>query len=209
MHISPKTLLGLVLSSFLLLFSACLDIEQKLVINADGSGSLHIRYIFDEEALEEFQEFIDPEDELFTENELLGMIDTTAVSLTSLTESRKNGLRTVDIIYSFKDITVLSARWCDDHNYVFLDQFTEYAMLSWSYAAGEEPKEEPKNVINELEDLFTDHYCRFTIEVPYEITEADESAAISQDRHTAHWQFPMLSFMRGDTLLIKAKLLNP
>jgi hypothetical protein len=192
----------------LLVFSACLDIEQTLTVNEDLSGTLEVRYIFDEEALE-LQEFIDPEEELFTEAELVGMIDTAVVSLSSFSETRKNGLRIVDMVYAFKDINKLGTRWCDDHNFISLDQSDVHSVLTWSYAAAEEPKEDPDAVMNELEELFSDHYCTFTVKAPHKITQVDESATLSQDLRTAQWRFPMLSFMKGDTLNIRVQFQKP
>jgi hypothetical protein len=204
MHMSPRSLLGAALASLLFIFSSCIDIEQYLTIHEDGSATLHIRYIFDEEALE-LQELIDPDDELFTESEIMGMIDTNAVSLRGFNESRQNGLRIVDMIYEFKDINLLSVRWCDEHNYVLFDDFKEYSLLTWSYASGEESKEESDSAMHELEEFFSDHYCTFTVELPFEITDVDESATVSTDRHTARWKFPMIDFMKGDTLRLRAK----
>lgn len=203
MKISPRTPL-LLLCTLSLVCSACLDIEQTLTVNSDGTGTLAVRYIFDEQALQ-LQEFIDPEDELFTESELLGMIDTSVVTLVSFSESRDSGLRIVDMVYAFRDITLMGSRWCDDHNLISLDRSVNPSQLTWTYAAGEEPKEEPDSIMDGLEELFSDHYCSFTITVPFEISEAVGSAWLSSDRRTAQWKFPMLSFMKGDTLRLKAE----
>ncbi len=187
----------------LVLLTGCLDIEQTLTVKNDGSGTLEVRYIFDEEALD-LQDYIDPEEDLFTESELLGMIDTNRVTLSHLNETRENGLRIVEMVYAFKHIELLAKRWCDDHNTIHFEHMDDRGALSWDYATGEEPKDEPDDAMAEIQELFADHYCRFTVILPYRITEADQAAHISQDGHSAQWEFPLCSFMKGDTISLNA-----
>jgi hypothetical protein len=81
-----------------------------------------------------------------------------------------------------------------------LEEFADSSVLTWSYAAKEEPKKESDELLGELDELFSGHFCTFTVTLPHKITVTNGTAILSDDGHTAKWKFPMVSFMKGDTL---------
>jgi hypothetical protein len=194
----------LFISSFMV---GCIDIEQKLVLNEDGSGTLKVCYILDESLIKEILGETEVEGTPSSEFEIESFIDTTKVKLTYYNEKYEDDKQYIEMEYSFDDIDVLSESWTSDSNKITLIKEGSFFVFTWNFFnVDSDPKD--SLVFTEYKHLFDDHFCEFSITVPGDIVEVNTGGEILEDKHNAYWKFSTLSYMRGDMLEIKAKILN-
>jgi uncharacterized lipoprotein YehR (DUF1307 family) len=199
-NILKHILFGFVL---ILTLTGCFNIEQSLTLNKDGTGSLDIKTVvyYDEIPDEEFdEEFVS-----LTKEEVEAMTDTSLVKVEYVNETSKGSQRTVDIRYLFEDISVLSKPWCSDSNRISIEREEGFIILKWIYATNDGTEDDTIN-IDKWESVYEGHFCKFNLVVPSEIVEVSSGGEIRKDKKTAHWKFPIITYMKGEVIELTAKI---
>ena len=199
-NILKHILFGFVL---ILTLTGCFDIEQTLTLNEDGTGSLDMKTVvyYDEIPDEEF----DKDVVSLTKEDVEAMTDTSIVKVEYVNEISNDSQRTVDIRYLFEDISVLSESWCSDSNRISIEREEGFFILKWIYATND-ADEDDSITIDKWESVYEGHFCEFNVIVPSEIVEVSSGGEISKDGKTAHWKFPIITYMKGEAIELTAKI---
>ncbi len=199
-NILKHILFGLVL---VLTLTGCFNIEQTLSLNKDRTGSLDIKTIvyYDEIPDEEF----DKDLVSLTKEEVEAMTDTSIVKVEYVNETSEDNQLTVDIRYLFKDISVLSEPWCSDSNRISIEREEGFIILKWIYATND-ANEDDSVSIDKWESVYEGHFCKFNVVVPSEIVEVSSGGEINKGGKTAHWKFPIITYMKGEAIELTAKI---
>ena len=184
----------------------CIDIEQKLILNEDFSGSLELCYVIDE-TVEEIANELTIDSALIKKEEIEALTDTCLAKVEHVNETRNNDQRFIEIKYTFKDINDLSDSWCSDSNRIYLKQEGGFIILRWTFT-GNGSNSKDSLFFEKRKNLFEGHYCEFYIDLPSEIVEVSSGGEILEDRTKAYWKFPTIEYMMGKTLELKAKFKN-
>ena len=188
----------------ILFLAGCFNIEQSLILNKDGTGSLDIKTVVYYDEIPDKQSAEDIV--LLTKEAVEAMTDTSIVKVEYVNETSNDSQRIVDIRYLFEDIIVLSESWCSDSNRISIEREEGFIILKWIYTSNDNGSEDESDSISGWESYYKGHFCEFTINVPAEILEVSSGGEINKDGKTAHWKFPIINYMKGEAIELTAKI---
>lgn len=206
-----KSLKKLVLVSLCLLIASCIEYEENIKLNADGSGTMSIAYSMDE-SLVNMMGASDTSDNpfKFDKEEVKKELQSDNVTVDSVTDFTKDGKKGIHVHLSFKDINKIPQQGMFKDRKFQLSE--ENGILVYhTTLVGKNGKDTTASEENSSNDemanaMFGNYKFKFSVEMPGDVKEVSKDGKIKGK--IAKWEVPFTALNKKD-IEMYAKINKP
>lgn len=186
----------LVLSVIGLLMTGCLDYEQKVVLKANGSGTMQITFSLDQSMMELFaSEMSEGDNAPFTKESVeKEMGDVKGVRVISAETNTKGGKYNMVINLAFDDINKLPKKWMFES--MRFSYKSDKGKMKWSqkYLLNNDQANMDEESMDMVSSMMKGHYFTFIVELPSAVVSANQKGKINGN--TVTWKIPLLKLIK-------------
>lgn len=202
--LTPKRI---ILVAWLLALPACINVEEEIYLNADGSGRIQVSYVAKKEF---FQVLPRNENVAFPTSEQdvyrkFDKMEGVKVEGADFTYDEKEELYHMNYLLSFEDISVFNN---SNFRFTLPEKGRTRDFSLWIKGGGSDRQLNDENVRRKifnqaLEQSMSPYTLRMTIHFPYPVTESNAQEVSNK---TATWEVPIWEIQKADSYLMEATL---
>jgi hypothetical protein len=204
-HLKPLAVL------LVLFVTGCIEYEEKIVLNGDGSGRITVHYYIDEMMTSMMDKMPGEKSDkempfIFEKEKIQSELASDDIKVDKI-ESYKDDEGKLHLVadLSFKDINKIPKKWVfENREFSFVKEGGSYSFRS-ALVQEKKPEEKGKEGSEELGDSFLAGYTfKFTVEMPGPVAQASAGSKI--EKNTVTWEMPLSDISKKERIEMTASV---
>jgi hypothetical protein len=199
--------IGLLLIFALIFLCTCIEYEEKITLNPDGSGTMVVHYKIAESLMRmgDGNELPLPLDK----DEIQKELQSDKVVIKNIESYSEEGKRHVVAQLTFSDINDLPPKWVFENRELSMSEQDGYFVYKTVLNMGKtDESSEQEDDMSQMGDefakaLLSDYTFKFSVEMPTKIVDASPDAKIQENIVT--WEFPLSALTKKKELVMTAR----